>query len=439
MTIGGYRLALAALGTGLLLLQGIGLCLQAAASFNGVIAVALAEGATYLAAVYCISRVPTNRRTLLLILVTAALLRLGTVVFPPYLSTDVYRYVWDGRVQAAGINPYRYIPADDALTPLRDEAIYPHINRADYAHTIYPPAAQIIYFIVTRISERVAAMKLAMLVFDAATIGFLVLLLRGLGAPQDRVLIYAWHPLTLWEIAGSGHVDAVVVAFLVLALLARQRRMPALAGVSIALGTLVKLFPLVIAPAVYRPWDWRMPAALGITVVVFYLPYLSAGSGVLGFLPVYLGEERLASGSGFYILQLASFLSGQSNLSVVPYLGGIGVAFACTTVFVSFRCWKSNDSYLTGSLILAIVFFVFVTPHYPWYYLWLLPLLCLVSYWPALLLTVASFLLYAVLEERSPAREFLVNSLLYGSFMLAALIHLCVHRRQSIAATRVKS
>jgi hypothetical protein len=265
-------LALAALGTGLLLLQGIGLSLQALASFDGVIAVALAEGAVYLAAVYCISHVPMNRRTLLFILVTAALLRLGTVVFPPYLSTDVYRYVWDGRVQAAGINPYRYAPADDALKPLRDETIYPHINRADYAHTIYPPAAQIIYFVVTRISERVTAMKLAMLVFDAATIGFLVVLLQGLGAPPDRVLIYAWHPLTVWEIAGSGHVDAAVVSFLALALLARQRRMPALAGVSIALGTLVKFFPLVIAPAIYRRWDWRMPAALGITLVVFYLP-----------------------------------------------------------------------------------------------------------------------------------------------------------------------
>jgi alpha-1,6-mannosyltransferase len=435
LTIGGYRLALAALGTGLLLLQGIGLSLQALASFDGVIAVALAEGAVYLAAVYCISHVPMNRRTLLFILVTAALLRLGTVVFPPYLSTDVYRYVWDGRVQAAGINPYRYVPADDALKPLRDETIYPHINRADYAHTIYPPAAQIIYFVVTRISERVTAMKLAMLVFDAATIGFLVVLLQGLGAPPDRVLIYAWHPLTVWEIAGSGHVDAAVVSFLALALLARQRRIPALAGVSIALGTLVKFFPLVIAPAIYRRWDWRMPAALGITVVVFYLPYLSAGSEVLGFLPVYLGEERLASGSGFYILELASFLSGQSNLPAVPYLAGAGAVFACTAVFVSFRCWKSNDRYLTGSLVLATVFFVLVTPHYPWYFLWLLPLLCLVSYWPALLLTVASFLLYAELEDRSPAREFLVNSLLYGSFLLAALIHLCVHRRQSAAAT----
>ncbi len=423
----------------MVLLQGIGLYLQAVGSFDGVIAVALSEGAIYLAAVYCISRVPTSRRTLFLILATAALLRVATVVFPPYLSSDVYRYVWDGRVQAAGINPYRYIPADEALTPLRDEAIYPHINRANYAHTIYPPAAQIIYFAVTRISERVTAMKLAMLVFDAATIGLLVFLLRGLGAPPDRVLIYAWHPLTLWEIAGSGHVDAVVVAFLALALLARQRRNPALTGLSIALGTLVKFFPLVIVPAIYRRWDWRMPATLGITLVVLYLPYLSAGRQVLGFLPVYLGEERLASGSGFYILELVAFLFGQSNLPAAPYLAGAGVVLACTAVFVSFRARQHENGYLIGSLILAIVFFVLVTPHYPWYFLWLLPLLCLVSYWPALLLTVASFLLYAVLEDRSPDREFLVNTLLYGSFVLAALIHLCVHRWQPFAATRVKS
>ena len=59
---------------------------------------------------------------------------------PPFLSSDMYRYVWDGRVQVAGINPYRYVPADPALQSLRDDAIYPHINRADIARTIYPPS-----------------------------------------------------------------------------------------------------------------------------------------------------------------------------------------------------------------------------------------------------------------------------------------------------------
>ena len=67
------------------------------------------------------------------------------MVAPPFLSTDIYRYVWDGKVQGAGINPFRYIPADRHLAFLRDTGIYPHINRRDSAHTIYPPGAQIIF------------------------------------------------------------------------------------------------------------------------------------------------------------------------------------------------------------------------------------------------------------------------------------------------------
>jgi hypothetical protein len=94
---------------------------------------------------------------------------------------------------------------------------------------------------------------------------------------------------------------------------------------------------------------------------------------------------------------------------------------------------------LVGSLLLAIVFFVLATPHYPWYFLWLLPLLCLVPYWPALFLTTASFILYTAVEDRSPARELLVNTLLYGSFLLAALIHLCVHHWYPVVVTRVKA
>ncbi len=439
MKIGGHRLALVLLGAGLLLLHGVGLYLQTQASFDGVVAIALAEGVIYLAAVFCVTRLKASRRAVAFILLTAALPRIGTVVFPPYLSSDVYRYVWDGRVQGAGINPYRYIPADDALKSLRDDAIYPNINRAGYAHTIYPPAAQMIYFAVTRFSERVTGMKLAMLVFDVATMGLLAILLQGLGASPVRVLIYAWHPLTLWEIAGSGHVDAVVVAFLSLALLARQRRMAGLAGAAIALGTLVKFFPLVIAPAVYRRGDWRLPATFVMTAVALYLPYLSAGRQVLGFLPNYLGEERLTSGSGFYLLSLLSFLSGRSDLPTAPYLAAAALILACVALFVSFRRWPADNGYLVGSLILAILFFVLVTPHYPWYFLWLLPLLCLVSYWPALLLTTASFILYAYLENRTPAREFLVNTLLYGSFLLAALIHLWVHRWRPAVAARAKS
>ena len=96
------------------------------------------------------------------------------LLFDPLLSTDIYRYIWDGRVQAAGINPYRYFPAHDALAHLRDATIFPRINRADYAVTIYPPVAEFFFLIVTRIGESVTVMRLALLGCEAVSVSLIV-------------------------------------------------------------------------------------------------------------------------------------------------------------------------------------------------------------------------------------------------------------------------
>jgi alpha-1,6-mannosyltransferase len=433
VSLTGRWLAIGLFGLSLIVLHGVGLFFQTQGNFDGVIDIMLAEGVVYLAAVGCLGRVDSSRATLLVILAIALLLRIVTLALPPYLSSDIYRYIWDGRVQAAGINPYRYIPADDALAALRDSAIYPNINRATYAHTIYPPAAEMLFFLVTRVSEQLTAMKLAMLAFDLATIGLILSLLRNTGAPLSRVLIYAWHPLGVWEIAGSGHIDAAMIFCLALALLARQRGWLGSSGIALALGTLVKFLPVTAAPALYRRRDWRMPTAFVATIVVLYLPYLAVGKGALGFLPVYLQEERLTSGSGFYLPSLVSFLTG-IDLPAGPYLAVAAAILGAAALFVLFRRSGAQQDAVNGALILALVFFLLVTPHYPWYFLWLLPLLCLQPWWPAILLTAMASALYFVLEERSAARELLVNSVLYGAFLLAVGIQLCVHRRQPAMA-----
>src|SRR5262249_4118287 len=191
--------------------------------------------------------------TILLVgLATRCLLLPGAPV-----SSDLFRYVWDGRVQAAGINPYLHVPADTALAGLRDSGIYPNIDRADYAPTIYPPAAQIVFYVVTRISETPIAMKAAMVAFEALAAWVLLQLLAARGLPPTRILLYVWHPLPLWEFARSGHVDIVAIAFLLLAYLAVERRSPLLAGVALGAGVLVKYFHVVTAPALYKRWDWR--------------------------------------------------------------------------------------------------------------------------------------------------------------------------------------
>jgi alpha-1,6-mannosyltransferase len=151
--------------------------------------IAMLQALLYLVAVWVVLNRPADRWTFVIILVCAIACRLVCLFSPPFLSSDIFRYVWDGKVQAAGINPFRYIPADSHLAFLRDVEIYPHINRRDYAHTIYPPGAQMLFLLITRIGASVRWMKAGMVGLEALTILILVKLLQALGLRREQVLI----------------------------------------------------------------------------------------------------------------------------------------------------------------------------------------------------------------------------------------------------------
>jgi hypothetical protein len=385
--------SLAAIGVILLVLTFLGLWRQHLFDTDGFTVIALVQGALYLAAVGLSWRGGLSRRALVAVLMVAILMRLAALIAPPYLSDDINRYVWDGRVEAAGINPYRYIPADPHLAALRDETIYPKINRSDYAPTIYPPVAEYIFFLGTRVRESLTAMKATLLAFELAGMVLLLRLLEDWHLPRERILIYAWHPLALWEFAGSGHVDAAIVTFVVLALWARRREKPWLTGSALAAAALVKFFPAVLFPALYRRWDWKMPLAAALTVIIAYLPFAGAGSAVLGFLPGYLHEEGLRSGAGFFLWSLVTGLTPLEHLGPAPYLA-LGAA---ALVALAVRClFLAEDRYLASALTLAVAAMVLLSPHYPWYFAWLVPLVCLAPRASVLYLTVACPLLYFV-------------------------------------------
>ena len=406
-------LFLAVPGAALLLLDLLALRYQRGEDLGGLVAAVAAQGVAYFVAAFWVaSRRPAS---LPLILVFAALLRLPLLASPPYLSDDVYRYVWDGRVQAAGINPYRHVPAAPALERLRDEVIYPRINRRDYAPTIYPPAAQLDFLWATRVSESVTWMKASMVAWEAVTIALLVALLRRAGRPDALVLLYAWHPLPIWEFAGSGHVDAAAIACVLAALLARTRGRSALAGVALGVAVLFKLYPLVLLPALWRRGDWRMPAALATTIGAGYLPYSGAGRGVVGFLPGYLREEGLESGARYWLLQVAQGLGAQLHPAV--YVVPVAVALAALAGWVSLRR-RPRDDFAGASLLLASAAVLAFSPHYPWYFAWLLPLAALATSVPVLLLGVLAFLLYV----ESPSTSLWVGASIYAPFIGFALL-----------------
>jgi alpha-1,6-mannosyltransferase len=409
---------LTAIGVLLLILTGIGLWRQHVYDTDGFTILALVQGGVYLGAVALTWRGGLSRRALMMVVAVAALMRLAVLLAPPYLSDDINRYVWDGRVEAAGFNPYRYVPADPHLAALRDETIYPNINRSDYAPTIYPPVAEYIFFLGTRLSESLTAMKATLLVFELAGVLLLLRLLDDWGLPRARILIYAWHPLTLWEFAGSGHVDATVVTFVALALWARRREAAWLTGSALAAAALVKFFPAVIFPALYRRWDWKMPLAAAATVIIAYLPFIGAGRAVLGFLPGYLHEEGLQSGTGFFLWNLARILAPLEHVGPALYLA---LAAAALLLLAVHGLFSTEGRYLGSAMTLAVASMVLLSPHYPWYFAWIVPFICFTPRPSVLYLTVACPLLYFVPGGADTAGARMpVEWAIYGPF--AALV-----------------
>ncbi|GAB6841673.1 DUF2029 domain-containing protein [Methylorubrum rhodinum] len=341
--------------------------------FVGVLALGVG---VYLLAVRLVLKAPLPPRAFWLILAVAVLLRAMLLPSLPFLSSDIYRYVWDGQVQAAGINPYRYLPVDPALEPLRDPAVFPWINRASYAHTIYPPAAQAVFALVGQVTATVTGMKLAMVGFEALAVLCLLGLLSLARLPRERVLIYAWNPLALWSFACDGHVDAVAVGLLALALLCRARAREGLAGAVLAAAVLVKFLPVAAAPAFLRGGRFWRPALAGLAViVVLYLPYLSAGPQVFGFLQGYGDEEGYRSGQGFWLLAGLAHLVPLPDGAGMAYLIGAAVLLAVLALRIA-RAPALGGPAATVALcrdtaILTACTTAAANPHYAWYYPWL--------------------------------------------------------------------
>lgn len=372
-------------------------------------------------------------RLLLLILAAAVILRIGPLFGPVTWSTDIYRYVWDGWVQADGINPYRYVPADQALAHLRDSEVYPLINRREFARTIYPAFAELVFAAQAWLGGTVFSMKVWMVVFEFAGIAVMVRLLLRLGRSAYWVLIYAWHPLPIWEIAGSGHVDALLVFLAPLALLGAVLDRRILAGIAFGAAVITKFIPLVIAPALWRRGDWRMPLAALAFVAVCYLPYLGIGWQVLGYLPGYLDEENigLGRGSGFWILDTLQRLIGQT-LPDSLYLGFCAALIAMMGLIAMRRIGAREPNDVNGAMrneaesgerarwamALALATVVLFSPHYAWYFVWVITLLALSPWAPGLWPTLTALLLYWAPEGgRIPTW---VGAVMYGGFVALA-------------------
>lgn len=315
-----------------------------------------------------------SKRPVFIIIVFAILFRFFLVpAAPAVLSSDMYRYIWDGRVQQHGINPYDHPPAADELKRLRDKKIYPNINRKE-ARTLYPAGAQLFFRLFHAVAgDRVFVHKSLMTVFDILTLFVLLGLLRVYEFEETRLMIYAWNPLVIFEIAYSGHLEGLMVFWMVLALYLNATDRKTLGIAALAVSSAIKLYPALILPAIIdRGQRIKGSLIFIVSLVLLYLPFLAGGRKVLGFLPIYLQNpyESFNLGLKYLIMRLLPQLD-YYLISKIFLL-----ALAAAGLFVFFKPKQKDQVLRYAYILLGWLLVLMPASLHAWYVIILVPFLC---------------------------------------------------------------
>ena len=386
-----------------------------------------AAGVVYLTATWWALRPSrTSRAEVRLILGAALLFRITLLPLYPSLSDDLYRYRWDGKIQAAEFNPYQFPPQSPVFDPLRDAA-YRNVNGKDIAG-VYPPLAERILRWNFTLFPGLRAEKLLYVGFEGLLVWVLIALLRQRGLPARRALIYAWCPLAVIEVAGSGHMDAGVVALVLLAfylLGSRRARTHLWGALALTAAVLTKFFPIILLPVFWartrrRPWAW-----MALWGTLLCLPYLWAGKHFAGRdLLRNLREfsDRWVHNNDSLFALLTHFFGGGYQ-SLEPARQVVLIVLVGTIGWTLFRRLEPLHACLVilGTMLL-------LSPNvFPWYVLWLLPLLAIYPWTPWLYFTIGVLLSYhsLIFYEAEGRLRFESRWLLleYAPLFLLLLLH----------------
>jgi len=415
-------------GFGAILLGSLTICSRKLGSVGEpsfIIPLAVA-GVAYLLAIlelFCTPKFP--RRVIFVGLLLAALWHLPFLLTAPGSDDDVHRYLWDGRMQRLGYNPYLVVPSDPAFAGLHTPETRT-LNNPDVPSP-YPAGAELFFRAVTAIHESVFALKLAFVVCDFAIVLVLLDILRRSGEGAHWVLAFAWNPLLATEVAGSGHIDIVGVLLLLVSVAALARRWRTVAALAFGLAVAVKLLPIVLLPLFWRRVRVRDAALAAMVVGGLYVPFFNQGRIPIGSLGTYVQRFRF-NDPVFAMLE---------RVAAPQLVAGLAVLVGSLTAFwlrSKTSAW-SSDAFawpMAASLLCAPVV-------YPWYLLWLLPFVRSVSTVPLIIWTVSIIPTYYVWHLRTLGRPWLVpwwiTLLEYGSMAMAGAIIL-FRRFTQVAVTQ---
>ncbi len=346
---------------------------------------------------------------LLTCLALALAARVPLVLKPAGQKHDTHRYIWDARLQRAGVNPYVVRPDDPAYAALQTDATRSMNNRD--VPSPYPPGAQYFFRAVTGVGESAVVIRAALVAAEAVTVAALWVWLVGRGMHPAWTLVYAWHPVVIFETASGGHLDALGVMFLVVSLAALARRRPA-TGIAAAVASVsVKFVPVVLAPLLLRRLRWGHAALGAAGLALLYLPFVEGWRLPTGSLGDVVARFRF---NQFAFAPLEQVIGARAAAGVAV-AAGLGTALALRRRASEGVAWAWP---MAVSLLFAPVV-------YPWYLIWLVPFS--VERWtrPLLVWSIAVIPTYRVwaLGPGQPwAVPAAIQGLEYGALALAVAV-----------------
>ena len=385
-------------------------------------------GIAYLLAVREFFSTPNFPRHIIILgLALAALWHLPFLLTPPGPDDDIHRYLWDGRVQRLGHNPYIALPNDPALAGLHT-AETRTLNHPDLPSP-YPAGAQHFFRVVTAIHESVFALKVAFAVCDLAMVLVLLNILRRSGQASHWVLAYAWNPLLAVEVAGSGHIDIVGALLLLVSFAALGRRWRTVAALAFGLAVAVKLLPIVLLPLYWKRVRVRDAALAVILVGLLYVPFLDHGRIPIGSLGTYMQSFRFNDPVFAMLERVASPQLVVGLAVLVGFLTAIWLRKKAETLSADAFAWPMAASLLCAPVV------------YPWYLLWFLPFLRSASTLPIIIWTVSILPTYVVWHLRARGQLWIlpgwVMLLEYGAVAVTAAVILAQRLRGQPAGTEL--
>ena len=352
------------------------------------------------------------KRVIVFGLALSALCHFQFLRMPPGLDDDIHRYVWDGRVQRLGYNPYIVVPSDPAFAGLHTPETRT-LNNPEVPSP-YPAGAQLFFRAVTSIHESTFALKAAFVICDFAIALLLLDFLRRTGQREHWVLAYAWHPLLAIEVAGSGHVDIVGVLLLLVSAASLQRRWRAVAAISFGLAVAVKFLPIVLLPLYWKRVRMRDAALAAIIVGLLYVPFHTHGRIPMGSLGSYVQRFRF-NDPVFATFERVAAPQVVAGLAVlVGFLTAIWMRRKSAEGSAEAFAWPMAASLLCAPVV------------YPWYLLWMLPFLRSTPTFPILVWTLSILPTYYVWHLRTVGRPWVVPGwimvLEFGTVVVASAI-----------------